>query len=54
MVIDYLVEAAVITGNSEDEKYYSLLRSDVRDAFNREFYNEEDNILQRLLVVRSG
>jgi hypothetical protein len=42
MVIDYLVEAAVITGNSEDEKYYSLLRSDVRDAFNREFYNEED------------
>ncbi len=42
MVIDYLVEAAAITGNSEDELYYSQLRSDVKDAFNSEFYDEED------------
>ena len=40
MVIDYLVKAAAITGNSEDELYYSRLRSDVKDAFNRKFFNE--------------
>ncbi|MDD4778441.1 MAG: glycoside hydrolase family 78 protein [Fermentimonas sp.] len=41
MVIDYLVQAADITGNEEDKATYSKLRNEVRDAFNREFFNEE-------------
>ena len=41
MVIDYLVQAAQITGNIQDEQHYTQLRNEVKGAFNREFYNEE-------------
>lgn len=40
MIVDYLSQAAKITGNSEDYIYYSKLREEVRDAFNREFFDE--------------
>lgn len=40
MVIDYLVQAAEITDNSEDYTYYTKLRQQVKDAFNKEFFNE--------------
>ena len=42
MVVDYLAQAAEIIGNKEDQKYYSDLRNEVKDAFNREFFNVED------------
>ena len=42
MVVDYLAQAAEIVGNNEDQKYYSDLRNEVKDAFNREFFNVED------------
>ena len=41
MVIDYLVQAAQIVGNANDEEHYTMLRSEVKDAFNREFFNVE-------------
>ena len=41
MVVDYLAQAAEIIGNKEDQKYYSDLRNEVKDAFNREFFNVE-------------
>jgi hypothetical protein len=40
MVIDYLVKAAEITGIPEDYAYYSEIREQVKDAFNREFFDE--------------
>lgn len=40
MVIDYLVQAAEITGNSNDHTYYTNLREQVKEAFNKEFFDE--------------
>lgn len=40
MVVDYLAKAAKITNRKEDFKFYSTLRAQVRDAFNREFFDE--------------
>lgn len=40
MVIDYLVKAAEIIGNSKDRVFYTDLRKQVREAFNNEFFNE--------------
>ncbi len=42
MVIDYLVQAAEMTGNEIDATYYSNLRSEVKEAFNKEFFDEEN------------
>lgn len=40
MVVYYLAKAAKITNRKEDFKFYSTLRAQVRDAFNREFFDE--------------
>lgn len=40
MAIDYLAQAAELTGNSDDYTFYSNLRKEVKDAFNREFFDE--------------
>lgn len=42
MVIDYLVQAAEIIENKKDENYYTQLKREVKDAFNKEFFNEEE------------
>ena len=41
MVIDYLVQAAEITNNRDDIAHYTTLRDQVREAFNRTFFDEE-------------
>ncbi|WP_352421171.1 glycoside hydrolase family 78 protein [Proteiniphilum sp.] len=40
MVIDYLAQAAEITNNRNDFTFYSKLRKQVKDAFNKEFFDE--------------
>ncbi len=40
MVIDYLVQAAEIMDKSDDYDYYSTLREQVKNAFNKEFFDE--------------
>jgi len=40
MTIDYLTRAAEITGNRNDFAYYSKLKGEVKDAFNKEFFDE--------------
>ena len=42
IVVDYLAQAAEITGNEEDVLYYSKLKSEIKNSFNREFFNEEN------------
>ena len=42
MFIDFLIQAAEITDNSEDVKFYSQLKSDVKNSFNSKFFNKED------------
>lgn len=39
MDIDYLVRAARLVGNAADVNHYTALREQVRDAFNRRFFN---------------
>ena len=39
MVIDYLVQAAELTDNPDDYACYAKLREQVKDAFNREFFD---------------
>ncbi len=41
MVVDYLAQAAEITGNQEDLDKYTALREEVKAAFNKEFFNEK-------------
>jgi|AGTN01.1.fsa_nt_gi Alpha-L-rhamnosidase N-terminal domain./Bacterial alpha-L-rhamnosidase. len=41
MVIDYLVQAAEIAHRPDDYTYYAALREQVKDAYNREFFDEE-------------
>lgn len=41
MVIDYLTQAAGITGNQHDLTHYSKLREQIKEAFNREFFDEK-------------
>lgn len=41
MVIDYLVQAAEITNRADDIVRYTILRGQVKEAFNRTFFNEE-------------
>ena len=42
MVVDYLLQAAEITGNEEDIIHYTKLRSEVKDAFNKKFFDEDN------------
>lgn len=42
MVVDYLLQAAEITGNEEDIIHYTKLRSNVKDAFNNKFFDEDN------------
>ncbi len=41
MVVDYLAQAAEMTGNQEDQTQYAALRDEVKNAFNKEFFNEQ-------------
>jgi alpha-L-rhamnosidase len=41
MVVDYLAQAAKMTGNQEDLDKYTALRGEVKAAFNKEFFNEK-------------
>mgnify|MGYP002724383061 CR=1 FL=1 len=41
MVVDYLVQAAEMTGNKEDHARYAALKEEVKAAFNKEFFNEQ-------------
>jgi hypothetical protein len=40
MTIDYLARASEITGNRNDVTYYSKLKGEVKDAFNKEFFDK--------------
>lgn len=40
MVIDYLAQAAEMTGREEDLAYYSRLREDVKSAYNNAFFDK--------------
>lgn len=42
MVVDYLLQAAEITGNEEDIIHYTKLRSNVKDAFNKKFFDVDN------------
>ncbi len=42
IVVDYLAQAAEITGNEEDRLHYTKLRSEVKDAFNKKFFDENN------------
>jgi hypothetical protein len=44
MVVDYLAQAAAMTGKQEDLAQYTALGEEVKAAFNKEFFNEKTQV----------